>query len=80
MDMANWECLPTICASRVSLRWIADRDVDSLYSIFSNPEVMRYWSSPPLKNREAARKLLSEIHEGFQRRLLFSVGNSSASR
>jgi RimJ/RimL family protein N-acetyltransferase len=74
MDMANWECLPTICASRVSLRWITDGDVDSLYSIFSNPEVMRYWSSPPLKNREAARKLLCEIHEGFQRRLLFQWG------
>jgi RimJ/RimL family protein N-acetyltransferase len=74
MDMANWQCLPTITASRVSLRWITDRDIDSLYLIFSDPEVMRYWSSPPLKTREAAEELLAEIHEGFRRRLIFQWG------
>jgi [ribosomal protein S5]-alanine N-acetyltransferase len=35
---------------------------------------MRYWSSPPLKDREAARTLLSDIHDKFQRREYFQWG------
>jgi RimJ/RimL family protein N-acetyltransferase len=72
--MKDWEYLPTINSTRVSLRWITEQDVDSLYTIFSNPEVMRYWSSAPLKDKQAARRLLNEIHDGFQRRLLFQWG------
>ena len=72
--MKDWEYLPTINSTRVSLRWITEQDVDSLYAVFSDPEVMRYWSSGPLKDREAARELLSEMHDGFQRRLLFQWG------
>jgi [ribosomal protein S5]-alanine N-acetyltransferase len=53
---------------------MSERDVDSLFTIFSDPEVMRYWSSPPLTDREAARRLLSEIHDGFQRRVIFQWG------
>ncbi|HEY8185292.1 MAG TPA: GNAT family protein [Pyrinomonadaceae bacterium] len=29
---------------------------------------MRYWSTPPLANREAASNAVTEIHEGFKRR------------
>jgi len=72
--MMNWECLPTINANRVSLRPITERDIDSLYNIFSDPEVMRYWSSPPIEDREAARRLLSDIQDMFQRRLYFQWG------
>ena len=72
--MKDWECLPTITATRVSLRRLNENDVDSLYTIFSNPEVMRYWSSTPLKDRQAARALLNEIHQGFDRRLIFQWG------
>jgi RimJ/RimL family protein N-acetyltransferase len=35
---------------------------------------MRYWSTPPLPNREAASKLINEIHEGFQRQELLKWG------
>jgi RimJ/RimL family protein N-acetyltransferase len=35
---------------------------------------MRYWSSPPLKDRDEARKLLSDIQDKFQRRLYFQWG------
>jgi RimJ/RimL family protein N-acetyltransferase len=62
----DWRTLPTIDASRVSLRWISEGDVDALYRIFSHPEVMRYWGTPPLADRNAAVKLLQEIHDGFQ--------------
>lgn len=72
--MMNWEYLPTISANRVSLRAITERDLDSLFTIFSDPEVMRYWSSPPLKNREAAEALLRDMQDKFRRKLYFQWG------
>ncbi|HEX8131037.1 MAG TPA: GNAT family N-acetyltransferase [Pyrinomonadaceae bacterium] len=71
--MINSETLPTIAASRVSLRWLTDEDVPALFSIFSDAEVMRYWSSPPL-NMEGAHKLLAHIHDHFRQRTLFQWG------
>jgi ribosomal-protein-alanine N-acetyltransferase len=70
----DWKSLPTINASRVSLRWISDEDVDALYRIFSHAEVMRYWSTPPLADRNAAVKLLHEIHDGFRRQAVLKWG------
>lgn len=70
----DWKNLPTINATRVSLRWINDDDVDALYRIFSDAEVMRYWSTPPLADRNAAVELLHEIHDGFQRQTLLKWG------
>jgi len=64
MDSAQ---LPTINTSRLSLRWIRSEDVDDFYAVYSNPEVMRYWSTPPLTNRDATSKLIDEIHEGIER-------------
>ena len=60
----NSKTLPIIKTSRVVLRWISEDDVDSLYEIFSDPHVMRYWSTVPLANREAAAELQREIAEG----------------
>jgi [ribosomal protein S5]-alanine N-acetyltransferase len=62
----DWTRLPTINASRVSLRWISEEDVDALYRIFSHAEVMRYWGTPPLADRNAAVRLVQEIHDGFR--------------
>ena len=70
----NWECLPTINTSRLSLRGLSSQDVEEFYEIYSNPEVMRYWSTPPLPNREAASKAITEIDEGFKRRELLKWG------
>ncbi|HLN97851.1 MAG TPA: GNAT family N-acetyltransferase [Pyrinomonadaceae bacterium] len=70
----NWEDLPIIETSRLKLRSICAEDVDDFYSIYSDPEVMRYWSTPPLPDRKAAAKLIKEIHEGFSRRELLKWG------
>ena len=70
----DWEALPTINTSRLTLRSIRADDVDDFYAIYSNVEVMRYWSTPPLPNRDAAIKLISETHEGFKRRELLKWG------
>ena len=66
--------LPIITAPRVVLRWISEEDVDSLYEIFSNPQAMRYWSTVPLPNREAAVALQREIAEGNERETMIKWG------
>jgi RimJ/RimL family protein N-acetyltransferase len=53
--------LPTLEAVRVRLRPLQPRDVDGLYEVFSNAEVMRYWSTPPLPDKDAAEQLVAEI-------------------
>ena len=70
----DWTNLPTINTRRLSLRPIRTEDVDDFYAVYSDPEVMRYWSTPPLPDREAASKLISEIHEGFERHELLKWG------
>jgi len=70
----HWERLPTLDASRVTLRWISAADTEAFYAIYSNPEVMRYWSTPPLADREAAVNLIKEIHESWKRRAILKWG------
>src|SRR5215203_1631914 len=72
--MIGTDRLPTLLASRVALRWLDEGDVDALFDVFSNAEVMRYWSSPPLEDREAAQSLLTDIHDKFRRRTYFQWG------
>lgn len=63
----DWESLPLLNTSRLSLRAISAADVDDFYAVYSNPEVMRYWSTPPLPDKDAASKLINEIHESIKR-------------
>ena len=40
---------PTVLPSeRLRLRWLRDDDAAALFAIFSDPQVMRYWSTPPV--------------------------------
>ena len=66
--------LPTLLTERLVLRWLTPADVPALHEVFSDAEVTRYWSSPPLADRAAADALLAEIHELFARRALFQWG------
>src|SRR3982751_5568037 len=70
----NWTKLPTLEAERVRLRELNDKDVDALFSIFSDPQVMRYWSGPPFTNRDEASALLSETRENFSSRKYLKWG------
>lgn len=70
----DWKLLPPIKTDRLSLRWISAKDVDDFYGIYSDPEVMRYWSTPPLANRDAASRLIDDIHGKFERRELLKWG------
>jgi [ribosomal protein S5]-alanine N-acetyltransferase len=66
--------LPTLEAERVRLRWIEARDVDALFEVFSDPKVTRYWSSPAWADRDAAIRLVHDVHECFARGDLLQWG------
>lgn len=71
----NWgERLPALGAARVGLRWLETADVPALFEVFSDPEVMQYWSSTPLVDLAAASGLLRHIHDHFAARTLFQWG------
>jgi [ribosomal protein S5]-alanine N-acetyltransferase len=70
----HWERLPTIDANRICLRWISEADTDAFYAVYSNPEVMRYWSTPPLADREAAASVIKKIQEDWKRHIILKWG------
>ena len=70
----DWKNLPRIDADRVRLRWMSEEDIDALYTIFSNGEVMRYWSSPPIPDKAAAAAILKAVHDGFRNRTQLKWG------
>jgi [ribosomal protein S5]-alanine N-acetyltransferase len=70
----NSQTLPVITTPRLVLRWISEDDVDGLYEVFSDPEVMRYWSSGPLANREAAAAMQREIAAGNENDTMLKWG------
>ena len=72
--MLDGTTLPTIEADRLVLRWLTDADVPALFAVFSDPEVMRYWSHGPLPDMAAAADLLTRIHKHFAERTLFQWG------
>lgn len=66
--------LPRLAGRRIGLRWLTPGDAPAMLAIFGDPEVMRYWSSPPLPDLAAATGLIEEIHQFFRDRQLFQWG------
>lgn len=76
--LADAATLPTLDAPlhapRVRLRWLRPDDAPALWTIFGDPQVCRYWSSPPLANEAAAAALRDGIAAHFAARTLFQWG------
>lgn len=70
----NANTLPTITTNRILLRWVSEDDIDSLFEIFSDPQVMRYWSTAPYTTREQAIKLQREIADGNETSTMLKWG------
>lgn len=66
--------LPTLESPRLRLRWLERRDVDDLYAVFSDREVMRYWPWPAYTERAQAEALLAEIEALFREGHLYQWG------
>ena len=72
--MITANSLPTLVGARILLRGLTEEDVPSLFEIFSNPEVMRYWSRPPFTAKADAVAYLEEALRGFESKTLFQWG------
>jgi RimJ/RimL family protein N-acetyltransferase len=68
------ERLPRLEAANVVLRGLEERDVPALFQVFSDPEVMRYWSSTPMQTEDEAAAYLRDIQDGLRTRRLFQWG------
>nr|WP_290779363.1 GNAT family N-acetyltransferase [Arenimonas sp.] len=66
--------LPTLLAPRVQLRWMDARDLEDLYAVYSDPEVVRYWSHTAWPHRDEASIYLEAIERGFQAGHLYQWG------
>lgn len=72
--MFGTDRLPTLDAPRVVLRWMEERDAEALFGIFSDPEVMRYWSSPPMEDLADAQNLLADVRTKLRRKTYYQWG------
>jgi len=57
------QTLPLLDGERIRLRAFRDEDVDALYTIYSDPAVMRYWSYPAWTTRAQADAYLSRVRD-----------------
>jgi RimJ/RimL family protein N-acetyltransferase len=66
--------LPTLVAPRLHLRWMEARDLEDMYAVFSDPEVMRFWSHTAWPHQDEASIYLEAIQRGFEQGNLFQWG------
>jgi RimJ/RimL family protein N-acetyltransferase len=62
------DVLPKLVTERLVLRGLAEPDVQALFALFSDPEVMRYWSTSPMKKMAEAQALLDRGTAAFSQR------------
>jgi len=70
--LAALPAFPSLTGRRAHLRGPRADDADALFTLFSDPEVMRYWSRPPMTVRAEAEGLIDEIVESFSTRAGFN--------
>lgn len=59
---------PTLEGQRVRLRGPRDEDTDAVFALFSDFEVMRYWSRSAMTEASEAAGLIVDIDERFEQR------------
>jgi ribosomal-protein-alanine N-acetyltransferase len=68
------EQLPVLRTERLALRPLTRADVPQLHAVFSDPEVMRYWSNPPHPDQARTEAMVDSINDGFERREILQWG------
>lgn len=59
---------PVLEDDHIRLRGAIPEDAEALLAQFSHPEVMRYWSRPPMRTLGEAHDYIREMREDFGRR------------
>ena len=55
----------SLTTERLLLRPLCDADAPALFSIFSDPQVMRYWSTPPWRHIDAAHAMIARDRQAM---------------
>ena len=58
---SKFDELPVLETERLRLRALGPTDAEALYEVFSDPEVMRYWSNPPHPDLERTKTMIEDI-------------------
>ncbi|MGE3342752.1 MAG: GNAT family N-acetyltransferase [Vicinamibacterales bacterium] len=66
--------LPTVPGDVVTLRQLAESDIDALFEMFGDADVVRYMSIPRLESREQATAFLTSINDHRDAGTLFQWG------
>ena len=66
--LARLPGFPVLAGQRVRLRGPGPGDADDVFALFSDPRVMRYWSSAPMQARAQAEGRIDEMLDAFARR------------
>ncbi len=73
-SLSDLTVLPSLDSERLHLRPIREDDLPDLYAVFADPDVMRYWTRPPMRDIAEARAFLAEIAQHFDARTGFKWG------
>lgn len=65
---------PVLDSQRIRLRPLREDDIDDLFGVFGDPDVMRYWSSPVFGDRAQAQRLIADVRQGFATRSFIQWG------
>jgi RimJ/RimL family protein N-acetyltransferase len=73
---------PVLTTARLVLREVADRDVEPVFEMESDPVAMRYWSRPPMRDLSEAREAVEHVKGYFAAReaLRWSVCDAKEDR
>ena len=74
MPMIQGDKLPTLTSSRLQLRWLEEHDAADLFAIFSDPQVMRYWSSTAWTEENAGIDFIESVQRSFVAGSLYQWG------
>jgi RimJ/RimL family protein N-acetyltransferase len=59
------EHFPSLPTERLELRALTPADVEGVFAIYADPEVMRYWSRPPMQEQAEAEALIGDATQAF---------------
>jgi RimJ/RimL family protein N-acetyltransferase len=66
--------LPSFETPRLRIRPLGGNDIEALFAIFGNDEVMRYWSRSAFTDSSEAEELLRDIEAGYASGQLLQLG------
>ncbi|MGY1519403.1 GNAT family N-acetyltransferase [Luteimonas sp. A482] len=66
--LAGLPGFPVLTGQRLCLRGPRVQDIDDVFALFSHADVMRFWSSAPMRVRMQAEGKVEEMLDGFARR------------